>query len=144
MSVLDALPSINAGFNAISAVLMFTAWRMAKAGRHDVHAKLMVAAFVASALFLVGYLTRVSISGTHTFFGEPWVRSVYLVVLFSHMTLATAVVPLVLRALFLAAKKRFVEHRRIVRFAFPVWMYVSVTGVVVYFMLYHLSAASTA
>jgi putative membrane protein len=99
----------------------------------------MVSAFIASTVFLIGYLTRFYLTGTHRFPDVGVWRTIYLVILISHMILAVVTVPLVLRSLFLAYKKRYQEHRRIARWTFPIWMYVSVTGVVVYAMLYHLA-----
>jgi putative membrane protein len=99
----------------------------------------MLGAFVASAVFLAGYLLRFYLTGTHRFPAVGMVRTVYLIVLFSHMALAVVTVPLVFRTLFLASRDRFEEHKRIATKTFPIWMYVSVTGVVVYLMLYHLA-----
>jgi putative membrane protein len=99
----------------------------------------MQGAFVTSTIFLVCYLTRVYLTGTHRFPGAGWMKAVYLAILFSHMVLAVVTVPLVLRTLYLARASRFAEHRKIAKFTFPVWMYVSVTGVIVYVMLYHLA-----
>jgi len=90
-----------------------------------------------SCLFLVSYVTRVLISGTHKYPGEGVWKTIYLAILMSHMLLAILVPPLALRALFLAIKKRYAEHRRLVRYTWPIWMYVSVTGVLVYVLLYH-------
>ena len=84
------------------------------------------------------YLTRYALTGTHHLAAGGWVKAAYLTLLFSHMILAAATVPLVLRSLFLAHKKRFAEHRKIVRWTFPIWLYVSITGVVVYVVLYHV------
>ena len=103
----------------------------------------MIAAISFSALFLVGYLTRTALTGTHRFPDAGWIRVVYLVILFSHMVLAAVVVPLVLSAVYYAVRDRFVTHKRIVRFACPIWVYVSVTGVIVYGMLYHLAPRLT-
>lgn len=139
-SWIDWLPRINACLNGLSATLILLGWRAIRLKKPEAHRKLMVAAFVTSALFLVSYLTRSYLTGTHRFVGPQWLRLVYLTILFSHMALAMVVVPLVLRTFYLAFRQRFVEHRRIVRFTLPIWLYVSVTGVVVYFMLYHLSA----
>ena len=97
----------------------------------------MASAFVVSCLFLTSYLTRIAISGTHNYPGHGLWRSIYFAVLIPHVILAIAVPPLALRSLFLARKKRFGEHKRIVRYALPIWMYVSVTGVMVYVLLYH-------
>jgi putative membrane protein len=100
----------------------------------------MVAAMSCSALFLVGYVVRMSLTWTHRFEGPDGLRIAYLTLLTSHMILAAATVPLVARTAYLAVKGRLEEHRRIARITFPVWMYVSVTGVIIYFMLYHISA----
>lgn len=98
----------------------------------------MLGAVTASVLFLAFYVLRFSLTGTHRFAGEGLAKVAYLSILFSHMVLAVAVVPLVLRLLFLAFRERFAEHRRLARWTFPIWMYVSVTGIVVYLMLYQV------
>src|SRR5207248_7224233 len=102
------------------------------------HRALMIAAFVTSCVFLGSYLTRVALTGTHRYPHAGIVHVVYLVVLITHMTLAMVVVPMVVRSLWLAWRARFAAHARIARLTFPVWLYVSVTGVVVYVMLYML------
>ena len=99
----------------------------------------MLAACAASTLFLVSYLTRVALTGTHRFPAGGALRAAYLAILGSHTLLAALVLPLVLRALFLALRDRFPAHRRIARATLPVWLYVSVTGVVVYVLLYHVA-----
>jgi len=134
----DVLPSINATLNGTSAVLLFVGWRAIRTRHIPVHRFAMQAAFVTSAIFLVCYLTRFYLTGAHHFPGSGWLKVMYLAILFSHMALAIVTVPLVLRTLYLARASRFAEHRKIARFTFPVWMYVSVTGVIVYVMLYHL------
>ena len=98
----------------------------------------MVTALTASALFLVFYLTRVAFTGTHEFAGQGAAKVTYLTILFSHMVLAVAVVPLVLRLLWLVRHRRFRAHARLARWTFPIWGYVSVTGLVVYLMLYQV------
>ena len=138
MTLADVLPTVNAALNATSAVLLFAGWRAIRAGRRDVHRALMLSAFGSSTLFLASYLTRVALTGTHRFPGSGLLRAAYLAVLASHTLLAVAALPLVLRTLFLALRERLPEHRRIARWTFPIWLYVSVTGVVVYVMLYHL------
>jgi len=138
MTLADALPTVNAALNATSAVLLFAGWRAIRAGRRDVHRALMLCACGSSTLFLASYLTRIALTGTHRFPGTGLLRAAYLVVLGSHTVLAVAALPLVLRTLFLALRERFPEHRRIARWTLPIWLYVSVTGVVVYVMLYHL------
>lgn len=102
------------------------------------HELCMKLAFLTSALFLVSYVCRYLLTGAHHLNAGGWVKAVYLAILFSHMVLAAATVPLVLRTLFLARRGRFAEHRRIARVTFPVWVYVSLTGVVVYALLYHV------
>jgi putative membrane protein len=133
------LPSCNAALNATSAVCLALAYGAIRCRRVHLHRNLMFAALTASTLFLVGYLTRMALTGTHRFPGGGMVKTCYLVLLFSHMVLAVVLLPLVLRALQLAMTGRFSAHRRIARWAWPIWMYVSVTGVVVYWMLYHLA-----
>jgi len=132
------LPEVNALCNAVAAVLLVVAYRRIR--RRDVrgHRNAMIGALSASALFLVSYLVRVSLEGTHVFPGTGWVRVLYLTVLFSHMLLAMVVVPMVLYTLYLALRGSFKRHRRWARWTFPVWLYVSLTGIVVYVMLYRL------
>ena len=142
MTFIDALPTVNASLNALSALLLLAGWRAIRSGRRERHRALMLSALSCSALFLVGYLTRVALTGTHRFPGGGALRATYLAVLGSHTVLAVAVLPMVLRTLYLALRGRFEAHRRIARFTFPVWLYVSVTGVAVYVMLYHLAPAS--
>ena len=127
----------NALLNGTAALLLLGGWVAIRRGRRDVHWKLMAGAFTVSCLFLVSYIARVLISGTHRDPGGGAWKAIYLVVLMTHMTLAMAVPPLALRPLCLAFKRRYAEHRRIVRFTWPIWMYVSVTGVLVYLLLYH-------
>lgn len=139
MSFVEALPTLNATLNATSAVLLFAGWRAIKARRIALHWKLMLSAVGTSTLFLVFYVTRFALTGAHRYPVEDWTRTVYLAVLSSHTLLAVFVPFLVARLLWLAAKKRFEQHRRLARWAFPIWAYVSVTGVIIYGMLYHLA-----
>jgi putative membrane protein len=134
----DLIALVNACLNATSAVALFTGWVLIRRRRVHAHRRAMVTAVVSSALFLVFYLTRVALTGTHEFAGEGTARTVYLSILFSHMTLAVVVVPLVLRLLWLVWKRRFRDHARLARWTFPVWGYVSVTGLVVYLLLYQV------
>jgi putative membrane protein len=127
----------NAILNGTAALLLTCGFAAIRRGRRDVHWKFMAAAFSVSCLFLVSYVTRVLISGTHKYPGTGAWKAIYLAVLMTHMLLAITVPPLALRTLFLAMKRRYDEHRRIVRFTWPIWMYVSVTGVLVYVLLYH-------
>lgn len=138
MSLADALPTVNAALNATTLVLLTLGFAAIRRGDRGRHRALMLAACGTSALFLASYLTRVALTGTHRFPGEGALRAFYLVVLLTHTVLAALAAPLVLRTLFLAVRERFPAHRRIARATLPIWMYVSVTGVVVYVMLYHL------
>lgn len=134
----DVLAAVNATLNATSAVALLVGFTFIRRKVIDRHRKAMLTAVGASALFLVFYVARVLLTGTHEFAGEGFARIVYRTVLFSHMTLAVLVLPFVLRILYLARQQRFDEHKRLARFVFPVWAYVSVTGLVVYLMLYQV------
>jgi uncharacterized membrane protein YozB (DUF420 family) len=136
MGLGEVLPPVNAALNATSATLVFLGWRAIRSGRRDLHRNLMLSALGASALFLVGYLTRIALTGTHRFPDVGWLRVAYLLLLGSHTFLAAAIVPLIAVALWLAWKGRFDAHRRVARITMPAWLYVSVTGVLVYVMLY--------
>jgi putative membrane protein len=136
MNLGEILPPVNATLNATSAVLLVLAWRAIKEGNRERHRTLVLTALGVSALFLVGYLTRVALTGTHRFPGSGALRTGYLLLLGSHTILAAAIVPLIAIALWNAWKGRLEVHRRVARFAMPAWLYVSVTGVLVYAMLY--------
>jgi putative membrane protein len=132
----ELLALVNACLNGTCAILL-VAGRVAIArGRREVHRRRMIAAVTVSAIFLVSYLTRVALTGTHRDPHEGLRHAAYLAILGSHMILAALVVPMVLTALWLAHKERFARHRALARLTFPIWLYVSITGVVVYFMLY--------
>lgn len=134
----DTLAAVNACLNLTCAALLIAGFRFIRRGRIRDHRRCMLGAVATSGLFLVLYVTRFSITGTHMFTGPDTVRPVYLTILFSHMVLAVVVVPLVIRLLVLAGRERFEEHRRLARWTFPIWLYTSVTGLVVYLMLYQL------
>ena len=136
---IDRLPAINACFNALSATLLLLGYISVRRRNIVVHRTCMVSAFISSSLFLVGYLIRMANTGSHRFPDAGLIKTAYLILLFSHMVLAIVLVPLVLRTLYLAYQKRFTQHRRMARYTFPIWMYVSVTGVMVYAMLYHVA-----
>ena len=139
MTLAEFLPSWNAGMNAVSACALFAGWVAIRRGRFGLHWKLMAAAFAASTLFLIGYLTRFALTGVHRFPLQGPVRTFYYLLLGSHTILAVVALPFVLRTMWLSAVKRsFDRHKRIAVWTFPLWAYVSVTGVVVYVMLYHL------
>ncbi len=139
MTLAELLPPVNATLNATSAVLVFLGWRAIRAGDRARHRALMLAAFSSSVLFLAGYLTRIALTGTHAFPGGGALRALYLAVLGSHTLFAALAAPMILRTLFLAVRDRFPDHRRIARVTLPVWLYVSVTGVAVYVMLYQIA-----
>lgn len=133
----EALAKVNAVLNCSSFLCISFGFIQIKRKRIDLHRKAMKLAVTASVLFLVGYLTRSALTGTHHLAASGWVKGMYLGILFSHMILAMVNVPLILRTLFLAGRGRFAEHRKIARITLPIWAYVCVTGVVVYVMLYH-------
>lgn len=140
MTLADVLAPLNACLNASAGVLLFCGFIAIKKGRREAHKRFMLGAFGASTLFLASYLTRFALSGTTRFPVEGGWKLLYLGILFSHMILAMGLLPLVFRTLWLPWKGRYVEHRSIAKYTFPIWAYVSVTGVVVYVMLYHLPA----
>ncbi len=135
---LSAFPALNASLNAVTAVLLLTGWGFIRAGKREAHRWTMVAAFSVSAVFLACYLWYHAHAGVTHYQKTGLIRVVYFTILLSHTVLAVAVLPVILRALYLAAHDRFEEHRRWARWAFPVWLYVSVTGVTVYWILYRL------
>jgi len=136
------LATTNAVLNSLAAVLLVAGWRFIKRGNVRAHRAAMVAAFVTSAVFLACYLTYHYLVGHVPFRGAGVVRPVYFAILISHILLAVAVPVLALRMFFLAWKGRWEAHRRLGRWTMPIWLYVSVTGVVIYAMLYHLPAAA--
>ena len=134
-------PALNATLNGSSAVLLLIGRWFIGRGRIAVHRAFMIAALVSSTVFLVSYLYYHAHVGSVHFRGQGWSRPIYFTILISHTILAALVVPMVIITLSRALRERFDRHRAIARWTFPVWMYVSVTGVVVYMMLYHLFAA---
>jgi uncharacterized membrane protein YozB (DUF420 family) len=133
-----ALPSLNALLNATSAVLAATGWWLIRHRRRDAHRRLMLSAFATSTLFLVSYLVYHFRAGSVRFAGQGAIRSFYLALLLSHTVLAALIVPLVLVTLTRALRGRFEAHRRLARYTIVLWLWVSVSGVVVYWMLYRL------
>ncbi|MFQ5797496.1 MAG: DUF420 domain-containing protein [Bacteroidota bacterium] len=132
------LPTVNATLNATSAVLLLVGHRYVKRGNMRAHKFCMLSTVGVSALFLVSYLIYHFEVGSVAFEGKGWIRPVYFSILISHTILAVTIVPLVAITLFRALKERFDKHARIARWTYPIWLYVSVTGVIVYVMLYHL------
>src|SRR5690242_2824382 len=141
MADYSVFPAIDAVLNGTSAVLLVTAHRMIKRGQMAAHRALMLTAVGTSTLFLISYLYYHAHVGSVRFQGHGWSRPVYFSILISHTTLAIAIVPLVIITLIRALRERFDRHRAIARWTYPLWLYVSITGVVIYVMLYHLFAA---
>ena len=141
MTLASVLPGVNAALNALSGTLAAAGYVAIRRGRRDVHRRLMLSAVTSSVLFLAGYLTRVSLTGIHRFPGRGVLRATYLLVLGSHTFLAALAAPLVVVTLTLALRRRFAVHRRVARATLPIWLYVSVTGVVVYVLLYEVAGA---
>ena len=138
MITISDLPTVNATLNTISAVLLFIGFLMIRRRNIVAHRNCMIAAFVVSGLFLTSYLIYHYHSGSTPFEGNGWIRSVYFAVLIPHIILAALILPLALITLYFALRKRFTKHRRIARWTLPIWLYVSVTGIIIYWMLYHL------
>ena len=133
-----ALPALNACLNATSAVLLVTGYRLIRSGQRDAHRKVMLTAFGTSILFLISYLIYHAQVGSVPFQGQGAIRIVYFTILISHTILAATVPFLAVIALRRGLKGEFARHRKIARWTLPIWLYVSVTGVVVYLMLYGL------
>ena len=137
MTVSD-LPAVNASLNAISTLFLTAGYIFIKRGRKNAHRNCMLAAFVTSCVFLICYvLHKILVRGVHTpFGGEGMIRTFYYVMLLTHIVLAMVIVPLILITLSRALKARWEHHKKIARWTWPLWMYVSITGVLVYLMLY--------
>ena len=137
MSVTD-LPALNASLNAISTVLLVTGWVLIKRGDRRKHKACMISALVTSALFLTSYVIYHLNVGSVPFQKTGWIRTLYFAVLIPHVILAAAIVPMILVTVSRAWSRRFDKHRRIARWTLPLWLYVSITGVIVYLMLYQM------
>ncbi|MGB5503081.1 MAG: DUF420 domain-containing protein [Polyangiales bacterium] len=132
---LSFMPGVNAALNATSGTLLVAGLLAIRNGRREIHKRLMVSAFAASAVFLVGYVLYHYAHGDTHYQGQGTIRSVYFSVLISHVLLSIVMLPMILTTFFLAARARFAAHKRLARWTLPIWLYVSVTGVVIYFML---------
>jgi putative membrane protein len=130
-----ALPAANAVFNSLSAVCLTLGYINIRKKRRDVHMRFMIGAVTFSALFLVSYITYHYFHGDTKFPGQGWVRPVYFALLISHIGLSMVALPLIFATLWYATRSQFQFHRKIARWTFPIWLYVSVTGVIVYFVL---------
>ncbi len=138
MLTVEQLPAVNATLNAVAALLLVVGWGQIKRGREIAHRNTMLAAFGVSVLFLISYLVYHFNVGSVKFAGPAGVRTIYLVILFSHIVLAAAVPFLAIITIYLGLRDRRPRHRQFARWTFPIWLYVSITGVVIYVMLYHL------
>ncbi len=134
----ELLPHLIGAINATITALIV--WAFFAIGRRNrtLHARLMKSAIAIGAVFLVVYALQVATIGHRRFPGEDWVRTLFLAILITHTILAMLVVPMILRAFYLAMNERFVEHRRVARVAFPAWLYVGITGVLIYWMNQYL------
>lgn len=139
---LSAFPALNASLNAASGILLVTGYVLVRSGRPLAHRRAMIGACLCSLLFLTSYLYYHAHHGSTPFQGRGTVRVVYFTILITHTILAAAIVPMVIRVLTHAFKGRLDRHKRLARVLFPVWLYVSVTGVVIYWMLYRISYIS--
>lgn len=135
---LRQLPTLNACLNTISAILLIRGYLLIRRRRIEAHKRTMLAAFAVSTLFLVSYLVYHYNVGSVKFQGQGTIRVVYFTILLTHTILAAVVAPMILVTLWRAWKNQFDRHRKLARYTLPIWLYVSVTGVVVYLMLYHL------
>lgn len=137
MSISD-LPALNATLNGTAGVLLVIGLVLIRQGRREAHRRCMISAFVCSCVFLVTYVIhKILVRGVHTPIGaEGLIKTLYYLMLFTHVVLAIAVVPLALISIRRGLSQQFDQHRKIARIAWPIWMYVSVTGVLIYFMLY--------
>ena len=135
------LPALNAILNSISATLLTAGYLFIRNGARNAHRNCMIGAFATSTLFLISYLTYHYLHGSTKFQGQGIARTIYLAILLTHTILAVVIVPMVFVTLSRALKERFDQHKRIARWTLPLWLYVSVTGVVVYLMLYQIYPA---
>jgi uncharacterized membrane protein YozB (DUF420 family) len=132
------LPHLNAILNSTSALLLLAGFRFIRRGQILAHRNCQITAVVTSTLFLISYLTYHYYHGATRFTGQGLVRPLYFTILTTHTILAVVIVPVILITLYRASRGDFIRHRRIARWTLPLWLYVSVTGVIVYLMLYHL------
>jgi uncharacterized membrane protein YozB (DUF420 family) len=137
MTVHD-LPAVNASLNALSTVLLLTGYSFIRQGKREQHRKLMISAFGVSMLFLICYVVYHAQVGSVKFQGQGWLRPAYFAILITHVVLAATVPVLAVLTLRRALRGEFARHKKLARVTFPIWLYVSVTGVIVYAMLYHL------
>ena len=138
MIQISDLPTVNATLNTISTILLTIGYILIRQRRVGAHKRCMLAAFAVSVLFLISYVIYHANAGSTPFTRQGWIRPVYFTILISHIILAFVIVPLAIRTLYLAWRERFEKHRRIAKITLPIWLYVSVTGVFIYIMLYQM------
>jgi putative membrane protein len=131
----NQLPTVNAIFNSIATIFLLLGFISIKNRKFKTHMRYMIAAFIMSCLFLVSYVVYHNFVGHTPFPGQGWIRPVYFTILISHIILSAAVVPLILSSFYFSFAGKFETHRRVSKFTLPVWLYVSVTGVAIYFIL---------
>jgi len=132
------LPAVNAALNTLSTIFLTCGYVFIRRQRKVAHRNCMIGAVISSALFLTCYLIYHYNAGRTVFRDPPWFRPIYLTILITHTILAVVIVPMVLTTLYHAARRQFDRHKKIARWTWPIWMYVSITGVIIYFLLYHI------
>jgi putative membrane protein len=132
---LSFLPALNAACNAVTTLLIARGILLIRRGHRDRHKQSMLGAFAASTLFLIGYILYHAVHGDTRFTGQGWIRPVYFSVLVSHVLLSAVALPLVLTAFYLSLTDRLERHKKLARITYPIWLYVSVTGVAIFFIL---------
>lgn len=140
-TALSFLPATNALFNSISATAVTVGLICIKRGAKRAHGTSMLVAFLASSLFLVGYIVHHTLHGDTRFLTTGWLRPTYFFILITHVVLSIVVLPMVLTTFFFAASKRWSAHKKLAKWTYPIWLYVSITGVIVYVFLRHLNQA---
>ncbi len=143
MTAAAILPHLNAVLNGTSAILLMVGFGLIRAGRRDIHRKVMIAALIVSGIFLVSYLIYHFTAPIFVYRGPEWSRPAYYALLVSHVVLAVIVTPLVATTAWRALHGNFDAHKRIARWTLPIWLYVTVTGVVIYVILYHVYPSAT-
>ena len=133
--LIGALPAVNASLNAISSILLISGYIAVRRRQYARHIRLMLAAVASSGLFLISYITYHSFHGDTKFLGTGAVRPIYFFILITHVVLSAAALPMILTTLYLSLSGRLAAHRRVSRWTFPIWLYVSVTGVLIFLLL---------
>jgi putative membrane protein len=130
------LPLINSVFNSLSAICLMAGFIAIKKGNKEVHKRFMISALIFSSVFLLGYLTYHYHHGSTIFPDLGWIKTLYLLILFPHIILAAVMVPMIIMTFYYAFSEKFEKHKKLAKITFPIWMYVSVTGVIIYLMVH--------